>query len=76
MAGYFARQETWAVIGMAERLDDVETRQTIFHEGVHWVVSVYPRYLPLCLNEGLAEVFSTFEIEKGKPRWGKPICRH
>ena len=76
VAGYFARQETWASIGLAGRLDDVETRRTIFHEGVHWIVSAYPRYLPLCINEGLAEVYSTFTVENGRPQWGKPIDLH
>jgi tetratricopeptide (TPR) repeat protein len=28
------------------------------------------------LNEGLAEVYSTFEVEKGQPRWGNPIVSH
>ena len=76
VAGYFARQETWAAIGLAEQLGDAETRRTIFHEGVHWIVSVYPRYLPLCINEGLAEVYSTFEAKKDSASWGKPIAMH
>ena len=76
VAGFFARRETWAAIGLADRLGGEETRQTIFHEGVHWIVSAYPRYLPLCINEGLAEVYSTFAVEKEHPQWGKPIASH
>ncbi|MBK9991443.1 MAG: DUF1570 domain-containing protein [Verrucomicrobia bacterium] len=73
VAGYFSRQETWSVIGMADRLDDEATRRIIFHEGVHWFVSADQRRFPMWFNEGLAEVFSTFTFHNQEVKWGQPI---
>lgn len=73
LAGYFSRHETWSVIGMMKFEDDTATRETIFHEGVHWMLSIYPRYIPLCFQEGLAEVFSTFKSYNAVVQWGKSI---
>lgn len=41
---------------------------TIFHEYVHLFVESNLRGLPLCLNEGLAEYFSTFDLSDGGRR--------
>jgi len=76
IAGFFSRHPTWAIIGLASRRNDAETRHVIFHEGVHWCLSRRSAEYPLWLNEGLAEVFSTFRIEDGKVRWGDPILGH
>ncbi len=74
VSGYFSRQETWGVIGMADRLEDESMRRTIFHEGVHWFVSADQRRYPMWFNEGLAEVFSTFSLSNGKVEWGTAIA--
>jgi hypothetical protein len=77
VAGYFSRRNTWAVIGLAEGYNDESTRQTIFHEGVHWLLSAFIGFrTPLWLNEGLAEVFSTFNVTKHKANWGDPLPYH
>lgn len=73
LAGFFTRSETWGLIGMRSLGEDADTRETIYHEGVHWMVSGLPKKIPLCINEGLAEVFSTFRTVKGEAQWGKPI---
>ncbi len=73
IAGYFSRQETWSVIGMADRMEDESMRRIIFHEGVHWFVSADQRRYPMWFNEGLAEVFSTFSLRNGKVEWGDAI---
>ena len=39
-----------------------DTRERIFHEATHWHLAAFDRDLPLWLNEGLAEVFSNFEL--------------
>jgi tetratricopeptide (TPR) repeat protein len=51
---------------------------TIFHEYVHLFVESNLRGLPLCLNEGLAEYFSTLELTDGGRRAtvGKVNKRH
>ncbi|MDQ8201551.1 hypothetical protein [Pelagicoccus sp. SDUM812003] len=49
------------------------TRQTVYHEYIHYLTSHTNRYLPPWLSEGLAELFSTIEprtdgrIEVGNP---------
>ena len=73
IVGYFSRQETWSVIGLADRLEDETMRRIIFHEGVHWFVSADQRRYPKWFNEGLAEVFSTFSLHGDKVTWGQAI---
>lgn len=73
LGGFFARSETWGVIGLKNLGEDEETREIIYHEGVHWMLSAFSKKIPLCINEGLAEVFSTFRVVKGEAQWGQPI---
>jgi Flp pilus assembly protein TadD len=75
VGGFFARHEAWAVVGMPGRVKD-ETRRTIFHEGVHWFLSGTHTRNPLWLEEGLAEVFSTYQAENDSAEWGRPIEQH
>lgn len=74
--GFFSRRGSWAVVGLSDRYDSAELRRTIFHEGTHWFMSAPGRRLPIWLEEGLAEVFSTFAVVKGKARFGEPIDEH
>jgi hypothetical protein len=74
--GFFVLRNGWAAIGLAHRSNDDWTRAIIFHEGVHWCLSATASAYPLWLNEGLAEVFSTFRVESGHARWGDPIPAH
>ena len=76
VAGFFSRQEGWAVFGLTgTRLDD-EVRRTVLHEGVHWYLSGFELPNPPWLEEGLAEVFSTFMVAKHRREWGQPIGEH
>ena len=76
VAGFFGRHETWSVAGMGGGSMSEELRHTIFHEGVHWFLSTSETPSPVWLEEGLAEVFATFEISKGQAEWGKAIPSH
>jgi tetratricopeptide (TPR) repeat protein len=76
MAGFFLRDDSWAVAGLAGASASDEVRRTIFHEGVHWFLSGFDRQNPVWLEEGLAEVFSTFEVAKNKMTWGRPLPAH
>jgi Tfp pilus assembly protein PilF len=76
VSGFFAKRDRWAIAGLCGQLDDQDTRHTLFHEGVHWFMSPMEQYVPLWMEEGLAEVFSTFSVEKGKARWGEAIGDH
>jgi len=74
VAGYFARRASWAVFGMVGSELDEELRKTIQHEGVHWLLRSYDIPNPPWLEEGLAEVFSTFSVtRKGQVEWGRSI---
>lgn len=75
-AGFFSRRPSWAVAGMGGLRMNDETRTTIFHEGTHWFTSAFELPNPVWLEEGLAEVFSTFAVEGKKLTWGRAIDSH
>lgn len=76
VAGFFSGRDSWSVAGLSGARLDSETRRTFFHEGTHWFLYAFELPNPVWLEEGLAEVFSTFEIEKETVAWGRPIERH
>lgn len=76
VAGFFSRRAGSAVAGLSTANEPEELRRVIFHEGTHWFMSSFDEYQPVWVAEGLAEVFSTFEVEKGKAKWGSPIGEH
>lgn len=75
VGGFFTRRESWAVVGMPARVS-ADTRRTIFHEGVHWFLSTGKTRNPLWLEEGLAEVFSTFHAGDKEAEWGRAVENH
>lgn len=75
MAGFFTRRDGWAVAGMSGT-DLDNTRRIIFHEGTHWFMSGFEAPSLVWFEEGMAEVFSTFELTKKGVTWGKPIGEH
>jgi tetratricopeptide (TPR) repeat protein len=75
VGGFFLRHESWAVIALpASATDDV--RHTMFHEGTHWFTDGTGTPTALWVNEGMAEVFSTFRIEDGQACWGRVLPQH
>jgi tetratricopeptide (TPR) repeat protein len=75
VGGFFARHEAWAVVGVsADGWED--TRRNIFHEGVHWFLSASNTRNAVWLEEGLAEVFSTFRADGKNAEWGQPVENH
>ena len=76
VAGFFNREPTWAIAGVSDRDDASQGRRILFHEGMHWVASGDPGARPTWLNEGLAEMFSTFERRPDTVNFGKPIPWH
>jgi hypothetical protein len=74
VAGFFGNTGDWSVIGMPGGGRDDATRQTIYHEAVHWFATASDAPQPLWFAEGLAEVLSTFEVVDGKGRWGQAIA--
>ncbi len=76
IAGVFASRDTWGAIGLANGFSDESTRHTVLHEATHWHVSATRTEMPLWLNEGFAEAFSTFKAKKDHGLLGEPIPYH
>lgn len=78
LSGYFSQGIDRAHIAMAEDAwaeeDSVIT--TLFHETVHWYTSSMRVELPAWLSEGVAELFSTFEVKKDQFILGEPLVWH
>ncbi len=76
MAGFFQRRESWSVAALSGASSPEEIRRTIFHEGVHWFMSGSSRPAPVWVEEGVAEVLSTFEMEGGQLHLGHLLPWH
>lgn len=75
IAGFFSAREHGNYIAInAENVD--EATSIVYHEYVHHVVSNNFRNLPVWFNEGLAEYYSTFEVDGQTVSIGKPIGEH
>jgi tetratricopeptide (TPR) repeat protein len=77
LGGYFQRDEDRNEIAFALEGFD-ENREIIFHEYAHLLVRNAVRAIPVWLNEGLAEYYSTYQLSPGGKRAdiGRPIGRH
>jgi tetratricopeptide (TPR) repeat protein len=76
MAGWFSRFALGNFIGAAVDSEDEQTRRLIFHEEAHWLTNVSDQPIPLYLDEGLAEVFSTFSIDGDFYTFGEILPGH
>lgn len=74
--GLFMRTPMGNFIEATTEAEDDRTRRLIFHEGVHWLTNTSDTPLPLWLNEGLAEVFSTFSTADRAYSYGQLIPNH
>jgi Protein of unknown function (DUF1570) len=62
LGGYFFSSEDMNIVALADG-DRSESLRTIFHEYVHLVIGNISPAMPVWLNEGLAEYYSTFQVE-------------
>lgn len=76
LAGFFSRRPSWAVAGVGGATMSGTTSSTVFHEGTHWFLSAFELPNPVWLEEGLAEVFSTFTVDRKGVSWGRAIEDH
>jgi tetratricopeptide (TPR) repeat protein len=77
VAGLFVRANDVNTIMLSIGRYASETRHLIFHEAVHWHLSALDASLPLWFSEGLAELYSTFELkDAGHYSFGAPIVEH
>jgi tetratricopeptide (TPR) repeat protein len=64
LGGYFFSSDDMNIVAFADGKRN-DLLRTIFHEYVHLVIDNVSDGMPLWLNEGLAEYYSTFEVEAG-----------
>ena len=67
LGGYFFASDDMNIVALADG-NRAESLRTIFHEYVHLVIDNVSPGMPLWLNEGLAEYYSTFQVEDGGKR--------
>jgi tetratricopeptide (TPR) repeat protein len=77
-AGYFQPGEDKNYIALtSERASESQPFRTMFHEYVHLLVNNSMGVtVPLWFNEGLAEYYSTFDIDDRRVLLGNPIDSH
>jgi tetratricopeptide (TPR) repeat protein len=76
VAGYFLSvpQGNYVAINGDPRND--RTTFVVYHEYLHYVLRNNYASLPLWLNEGLAELYSTFQVSSTEAKIGLPIREH
>jgi tetratricopeptide (TPR) repeat protein len=74
VSGYFANRESANYIAI--NADSSDASNIIFHEYVHYVSDTNLWYLPVWLEEGLAEFYATFEVVSDTVYLGLPDRRH
>ncbi len=75
VGGYFVGGKDEVVIALTLSSADGEwddPLETVLHEYVHLLLHTRGLQLPTWLNEGLAEVFSTFRVNGGTVEYGRP----
>ncbi len=74
VSGYFIGGDDETVIALnldVELDEDSSPAETIFHEYVHLLLHTRGLKLPTWLNEGLAELFSTFQVNGNTVEYGR-----
>jgi hypothetical protein len=75
VAGYFVPGADEVAIALTAERDEDEDQdptQTILHEYVHFLLNARGMRLPTWLNEGIAELFSTFRVNGKVVEYGRP----
>jgi len=76
MAGFFQSGEDENIIALNIRGNQLRPMALIYHEYTHLLTSYTTRDWPSWLKEGIAELFSSFEVNKNKVTLGAPIDHH
>ncbi|HEU0183717.1 MAG TPA: tetratricopeptide repeat protein [Blastocatellia bacterium] len=78
VSGYFQSGEDASYILLTSELRETNPYSVIFHEYVHALTSDNSRPLPPWLSEGIAEYYSSFEVDgdEKKVSMGKAIANH
>ena len=67
LGGYFFASDDMNIVALADG-DRENSLRTIFHEYVHVVTDNLSRGMPIWLSEGIAEYYSTFQVDEGGRR--------
>ena len=73
VGGYFGSGQLVNVVAIAGHRDGADLTATLIHEYLHSILNTKLPGLPLWLNEGLAELYSSFAVRDGVARIGDPI---
>ena len=76
VAGYFQGGEDENLIVMDISANQERPMSVIYHEYTHLLTSNTPRDWPVWMKEGLAELYSSFDVFNGMVLLGMPIPRH
>jgi tetratricopeptide (TPR) repeat protein len=76
LAGYFQGGQDEKLIALNINGNEEHPMALIFHEYTHLLTSLAPREWPLWFTEGIAEVYSTFDVKKTEVTLGAPVSRH
>src|SRR5215467_8988765 len=76
VGGYFQKGEDENMIALNIENNEERPLATIFHEYTHFLTSFAPNSWPAWLNEGVAEFYSSFKVEKNQVTLGIPISSH
>ena len=76
LAGYFQSGQDENLIAMDISANQEHPMSLIYHEYTHLLTSVTPRPWPAWVKEGLAELYSSFDVKDNKVTLGSPISHH
>lgn len=75
-SGYFQPGHDENVIALDISANGQRPMSVIYHEYIHLLTSTTPRQWPLWLKEGMAEVYSSFDVKDNQVSLGNPIDHH
>ncbi|HJQ24817.1 MAG TPA: tetratricopeptide repeat protein [Blastocatellia bacterium] len=77
VAGYFQPSPDENLIALTSSgYSEEHPLAAIYHEYTHLLNSYAPRQWPIWLGEGLAELYSTFDVKKKDVTLGMPVSNH
>jgi tetratricopeptide (TPR) repeat protein len=77
LAGFFSRGSDENLIVLAFSGGGAPSLEVIFHEFAHLLLRRNERFWPMWLNEGMADIYSTFEVTgEHSARIGQPVSRY
>lgn len=76
LGGFFVDVGGVHALALALDANEETTRRVVFHEAVHWYSASSEQTLPAWLEEGVAEVYSTFRVEGDTCSFGLPMQDH